>query len=120
VRKAGTTVEELVRMWSRYSAEVDSSLRPATADESEEIFTEALRSSRPATALTSEDHTGFDHPGQSFCRRGGLAPRLLFTILDGNHVPTDRDFFSSPASAFLQSTGILVFTDAELLTRIRP
>jgi hypothetical protein len=45
---------------------------------------------------------------------------LLFTILDGNHVPTDRDFFSSPASAFLQSTGILVFTDAELLTRIRP
>ena len=32
---------------------------------------------------------------------------------------TDDDFFSSPASAFLQSTGILVFTDEELPTRIR-
>lgn len=32
---------------------------------------------------------------------------------------TDDDFFNSPASAFLQSAGILVFTDAELMTRLR-
>jgi len=32
---------------------------------------------------------------------------------------TDEDFFSSPASEFLQSARILVFTDAELMTRLR-
>jgi len=32
---------------------------------------------------------------------------------------TDEDFFTSPASAFLQSVNILVFTDPELLRRLR-
>ena len=32
---------------------------------------------------------------------------------------TDEDFFTPPASAFLQSIGILVFTDAELMQRLR-
>ena len=31
---------------------------------------------------------------------------------------TDRDFFNSPASTFLQSVSILVFTDAELMARL--
>jgi len=32
---------------------------------------------------------------------------------------TDEDFLTSPASAFLQSVNILVFTDPELLRRLR-
>jgi putative PIN family toxin of toxin-antitoxin system len=32
---------------------------------------------------------------------------------------TDEDFFTFPASAFLQSAGILVFTDVELNRRLR-
>jgi len=32
---------------------------------------------------------------------------------------TDEDFFTPPASAFLQSLNILVFTDAELMQRVR-
>jgi hypothetical protein len=32
---------------------------------------------------------------------------------------TDEDFFSPPASEFLQSAGILVLTDAELMRRLR-
>jgi putative PIN family toxin of toxin-antitoxin system len=32
---------------------------------------------------------------------------------------TDEDFFTSPASAFLQSVNIPVFTDAELIRRLR-
>ena len=32
---------------------------------------------------------------------------------------TDGDFFTPPAAAFLQSLNILVFTDAELMQRVR-
>jgi predicted nucleic acid-binding protein len=32
---------------------------------------------------------------------------------------TDEDFFSPPASTFLQSINISVFTDAELMERVR-
>ena len=32
---------------------------------------------------------------------------------------TDEDFFNHPASAFLESVNILVFTDAELMRRLR-
>ena len=32
---------------------------------------------------------------------------------------TDEDFFNPPATVFLQSVNILVFTDAELLRRLR-
>jgi predicted nucleic acid-binding protein len=32
---------------------------------------------------------------------------------------TDEDFFGPPASAFLQSVNIPVFTDAELMRRLR-
>jgi putative PIN family toxin of toxin-antitoxin system len=132
---------------------------------------------------------------RAFCDTEGLARRLLFTILDGNHVlvlsseilaetsrvlrypsmrarhgmsdnriydyvmflqsvstmvrpdptliaptrdpndivvlqtavsggaeticTTDDDFFNAPATAFLQSVNIRVFTDAELMTRLR-
>jgi hypothetical protein len=39
--------QELVEELSRYFAEVDARRRPGSADEAEEILTEAIRSSRP-------------------------------------------------------------------------
>ena len=99
-------------------------------------------------------------PVRAFTDNGGLARRLLLTILEGNHVlvmqsvatmvrpdpalvapirdpndivvlqtaiiggaeaicTTDEDFFHTPALAFLKSVSILVFTDMELMGRLR-
>ena len=49
----------------RLFAEVDLNLPPSTRDEAEDIFTEAMRSSRPGYRATGEDHSGYDNPGQS-------------------------------------------------------